>query len=78
MNPVVIRSTVGSDGTLRLTIPVGPDAADKDVRVTVEPADDPATAVEEWRRCILDTAGKWQGELVRPPQGEYERRDPLS
>jgi uncharacterized protein (DUF433 family) len=24
------------------------------------------------------TAGKWQGELVRPPQGKYEQRERLS
>jgi hypothetical protein len=33
---------------------------------------------EEWRRRVLATAGKWQGELERPEQGEYEQRDSLS
>jgi hypothetical protein len=33
---------------------------------------------EEWRRCILETAGKWQGEFERPEQGEYEQREPLA
>ncbi len=35
-------------------------------------------SAEEWRRGILETAGKWQGELERPEQGEYEQREPLS
>ena len=34
--------------------------------------------VDEWRRGILETAGKWQGEFERAGQGEYEQRMPLS
>ena len=33
---------------------------------------------DEWKRRILETAGKWQGEFERPEQGEYEQREPLS
>ena len=33
---------------------------------------------EEWRRRVLETAGKWQGDLERPEQGEYEQRESLS
>jgi hypothetical protein len=29
---------------------------------------------EAWLKFIEQTAGKWQGELERPEQGEYEHR----
>jgi hypothetical protein len=77
MTPLVIHSTVGSDGTLRLTVPVGLDAADKQVRVTVEPAMKEMSQ-DEWRRRVLAMAGKWQGDFVRPDQGVEEQRDPMS
>ena len=30
------------------------------------------------RRELETMAGTWQGEFERPPQGEYEEREPLS
>jgi hypothetical protein len=33
---------------------------------------------DEWRRLLLETAGKWYGEFERPEQGAYEEREPLS
>ena len=36
MNRIVVKSKVGSDGVLHLEVPVGKEAADKEVRVTVE------------------------------------------
>jgi hypothetical protein len=47
--------------------------------VTVEPlaAKKPMTQ-EEWRVWVDSMAGAWQGEFERPPQGEYEEREPLS
>jgi hypothetical protein len=32
---------------------------------------------DERNATVLKTAGKWQGEFERPPQGELEKRDPL-
>lgn len=32
---------------------------------------------EEWKKFVADTAGTWQGDFVRPPQGEFETREPL-
>ncbi|HEY7153746.1 MAG TPA: hypothetical protein VH575_07285 [Gemmataceae bacterium] len=65
---------VGADGVL--TLPLGETSANKRVRVTVETMP-PEMTREEWLRFIEDTAGKWEGELERPPQGEYEERQPL-
>lgn len=49
---------------------------DEGTPVRVEPLN-PTSSVEEWRRDILATAGKWQGEFERPEQGDYEQREPL-
>jgi hypothetical protein len=78
MNRIVIKSRVGSDGILQLALPVGPADADREVQITIEPVGPPLLSPDEWRRRILETAGKWQGEFERPGQGEYEQREPLS
>ena len=78
MNRIVFESRVGPDGILHLTLPVGVCHADQVVQVTVEPVDSPTMSPDEWRRFILETAGKWQGEFERPEQGELEQREPLS
>ncbi len=78
MDRIVVNSRVGSDGILQVTLPVGAAAADQEVKIIVEPIVSTEQSTDEWQRCILDTAGKWQGELERPDQGEYEQRDPLS
>jgi len=78
MNRIVVKSKVGSDGVLNLTLPVGMQAAGKDVQVTVEPAT-PQQAITqaEWAAWVQSLAGTWQGNFERPPQGHLEERDPL-
>jgi hypothetical protein len=78
MNRVVVKSTVSSDGILHLSLPMGIEAANQEVQVTVESALPVPMSPEEWQRRVLSTAGKWQGEFERPEQGEYEPREPLS
>ncbi len=54
--------------------------AEREVEVTIEPAEPKGqTSPEqrEWRQFIQETAGAWQGDLVRPDQGRYEQRDEL-
>lgn len=46
--------------------------------VTPPPVGPRSPSPDEWRRLVLETAGKWQGEFERPEQGEYEEREPLS
>jgi len=77
MNRMVMKSTVSSDGVLHLSLPLGIEEANKDVQVTVEPVTPAPMSQEEWQRFIMSTAGKWQGDLERPPQGKYEERDLL-
>ncbi len=78
MNRMVVKSKVGSDGILHLALPVGLAEADKEVQVTVEPVPSAPLSQEEWRKAILSTAGKWEGEFERPEQWIYEEREPLS
>jgi hypothetical protein len=77
MNRKVLHSRVGSDGVLHLTVPIGEEHADREVRVTIDPVPPPMTQ-EEWRQFILSTAGSiTDPSFVRHEQGEYEVRDEL-
>jgi hypothetical protein len=78
MNRIVVKSRVGSNGILQLSLPVGFADADREVQITVDPVGPPIPSPDEWRRAILETAGTWQGEFGRPEQGEYELRESLS
>jgi hypothetical protein len=79
MNRIVVKSKVNSDGVLNLSVPLGVEEADQEVKVTVERSDakKPMTQ-DEWRAWVDSMAGTWQGGFVRSPQGEYEEREPLS
>ncbi|HKA08613.1 MAG TPA: hypothetical protein VKD71_15245 [Gemmataceae bacterium] len=77
MSRVEVFSKVGSDGVLRLTVPLPKAEAGRDVRVTVEPIPKPQMTQEEWQAFVTQMAGSWQGDFERPEQGEYEERDPL-
>lgn len=78
MSRIEVLSKVGSDGVLRLTVPLPESHAGQEVKVTVEPVAKEALTQDEWRDLVMSTAGAWQGILERPPQGEYEEREPLS
>jgi hypothetical protein len=77
MNRIVVKSRVGSNGILQLAVPMGPADADQEVKITVEAVGSPAQSPDEWRRGVMETAGKWEGEFEPPEQGECEERDPL-
>jgi hypothetical protein len=79
MDRIILKSKVSSDGTLRLSLPLGLAEADHEVRVTVEPiALQTATSQLEWEAWVDDMAGSWQGEFERPIETDYESRDSLS
>lgn len=80
MNRIVLQSRVGADGVLQLTVPIGASDADRAVEVTIEPVSTNGPrrlGTDEWRQFVAETAGAWQGVLVRPEQGDYEHRDEL-
>jgi len=79
MNRVIVKSTVGSDGTLHLDLPLGLSEADREVQITIKPvAKKNALTPEEWRSWVQSMAGSWQGPFERMPQGQYEERATLS
>jgi hypothetical protein len=80
MHRLVVQSRVGSDGVLHIDIPIGKEAADSVVQVTIDPvrvAPAPMSQ-EEWKQFIMDTAGSiTDPAFMRDEQGEYEHRDEL-
>jgi hypothetical protein len=82
MRLVTVHGKTGEDGMLHLDISVGEKNSEFEVLVVMQPKvlPKPASAPEErgWPPGFFEqTAGKWQGELERAPQGEYEKRDEL-
>jgi hypothetical protein len=73
---------VGPDGKVVLSVP--PELANRDVRVTVEPASNGTTPAsrmtrEQWREFLDNVTGSIDDPTFeRPPQGEFENREPLS
>lgn len=82
MQSIKLQSHVGSDGILKLEIPVGLTDADLEVLVVVQPllVSSPATPEElGWPPGFFEeTFGSLkETPLVRESQGEYETRDEL-
>lgn len=80
MNSVQLKTRVGTDGVLKLEIPVEVKEAELDVLVVFQPlARTPAVDELGWPVGFFKTvAGGWQGEpLSRAPQGDYEDRTEL-
>jgi hypothetical protein len=79
MHRTVVERRLSGEGVLELTLPFGAEEAGRDVWVTIEPVGPKRQITpEEWRTGILATAGCWQGQFERPPQGDFEEREPLS
>jgi hypothetical protein len=78
MNRMVLHSRVGRDGILHITVPIGSDAADQEVQVTIDPVGPSPFTQEEWRKFVQTTAGSVSDpSFARQEQGEYERREEL-
>ena len=72
----------GPDKVVRLAIPVEEANRRYHLVVLLEPAteetDKATPPVRAWPAGFIEsTAGKWVGELERPPQGEFEKREEL-
>jgi hypothetical protein len=77
-----MKRQVDADGTLRFTLELGEEYANKFVCLTVEilqpTAEAEAQERAERRRFIEELAGKiTDPTFVRHPQGEYEQREEL-
>jgi hypothetical protein len=75
---IEVLSRVGTDGVLRLNLPLSSAEAGQAVRVIVEPTEPLTMTREEWHAFIDRTAGSiTDPTFCRWDQGEYEERDPL-
>jgi hypothetical protein len=78
MGRVIVKSKVGSDGTLHLDLPLGAEGANQEVQITVEPAQT-ATKVSKThpRACdILSSGlvGMWADRTDIGDSREFARR----
>lgn len=79
MNRTTLTATLDDAGRLHLDVPFGPGQAGQNVQVTVEPVQKTSSRTQdEWKIWVNSLAGSWLGDFERPPQGDYETREPLS
>jgi len=72
-----VQSRVGEDGILRLQVPVGVVNTELDVVLVVQPLGE-QTEQDEWLSFLERTAGILADDpITRPPQGDYETREPV-
>jgi hypothetical protein len=71
---MTLSARVGADGVLHL--PLGEAEANREVRVTIEPAG-ALQPSQDYLEFLKATAGAWQGDFERPEQGSYETRDAM-
>jgi hypothetical protein len=79
MTHVEIKSRVGADGVLAVSVPLGPEEANREVRVIVEPTDASAAPTSAdrgpWRDFVENMAGCISDPtFCRPEQGQHEQR----
>ena len=80
MTPVELKSRVDANGILNLSVPFSKSDANREVRVIVEPLDEPPAALsaDQWRQFVQEMAGSIvDPTFERHPQGELEPRDEL-
>ncbi len=77
METIRVQSRVGEDGILRLQVPVGVVNTELDVVLVVQPLGE-QTEQDEWLSFLERTAGILADDpITRPPQGDYETREPV-
>ncbi len=78
MNRMIIKSRIGTDGVLHMTVPMSAADANREVQVTIEPVGSAAMTLGEWRNFVHATAGSiTDPTFVRHEQGAYEHREEL-
>ncbi len=76
MKTTIWTGRVGPDGVLRVALPLGVDAADGEVKLTVEPTTPTVTTTDEWAAWVRSMAGSIPDPTFRRhEQGEYEQRE---
>jgi hypothetical protein len=75
MQSMTIKSHIGNDGMLHISLP---EIKDSDVEVIIVYQQVQKTQKREWSSDFLSTFGSWQGEILeRAPQPEQSEREPF-
>jgi hypothetical protein len=80
MTPIELRSKVDANGVLSISVALGKSEANREVRVTVEPLEEPPSTVapDGWRQFVSEMAGSISDpSFQRHPQGDFEQREEL-
>ncbi len=79
MQTIELIEQAGQDKILRMNVPVEEPLGRYRVILIIEPESHrQRQELDQWPAGFFErTAGKWIGELERPPQGEYEKRESL-
>lgn len=80
MQTIRLSAHVGSDGLLKLEVPLEIADADLEVTVVIQPIAEMVGAADEWPAGYFATVvGALSDDpLTRPEQGEYEQREPFA
>ncbi|MDA1013786.1 MAG: hypothetical protein O3A00_04950 [Planctomycetota bacterium] len=77
MTLIEVKSKVDASGVLNLSIPLGTAEANREVRVSVQPLQEPMPN-EQWEQFVHATAGCiTDPTFERHPEGKLEQRDEL-
>jgi hypothetical protein len=74
MTQIELRTRVGPDGVLTLSVPVGIAEANREVKVVVQPV---AAAVEETTRAIRDVSTRSVDQAAETRKVDPERPEPV-
>ncbi len=82
MFSIRMKAIVGEDGELSVHMPMGMEAAGREVLVTIEAtqesSDEESARQREWHQILNETYGSCAGMgLERPDQGVPEERDQI-
>jgi hypothetical protein len=78
METIKLQSRVGKDGILRLEVPVNASDTELEVVLVVQAVKETTEDRAEWIAFIERTAGSLaDAPMERPPQGDYETREPI-
>ena len=75
MTRTVLKSRVGNDGTLVVSVPLGSEEANREVTITIEPSIPASDEQAKYVAWLESVTGQWKGEFERLPLGEFEERD---
>lgn len=80
MQTIRLNAHVGSDGLLKLEVPLEIADADLEVTVVIQRVAEMADAEDEWPAGYFETVfgSLTDDPLTRPEQGEYEQREPIA